>query len=428
MTSTPTGVLQVDLSELLRVLVPELVQLLGLSVTAAVAAGLGALGYRWYVREPLPNGLAAILGVGTVAVYLNTVGLFGQVLDPTTGPSPFAPPTVVRNVVALAGGVVTTPVGRWVGDRLAVSLLGVGRTVDPGVGRLRGRLGGATAVELPATADIEDAAGYDPVPEATKERLGGRTVALARGPGAITERLRTHLRESYGVGHVDADVTGGTVSYLALGTRPAGVAPTLPPGTVAVPVRADPPNGAGPGDLVQVWTVDAPAPGDTPAEADATGATEASARGESASETTGRPVARRVTTGELRATAGETVTLALDESDTTALSADREYRLVTLPARPGADRAFASLLSATEQRMDAVGVAADGPLVGTTVDDVAGAVVAVRTTAGELEPIPPRARTLSAGETLYVVATPETLRRLGARGEAGDRPQGERLS
>lgn len=370
-------------------------RLLGLAFAAASAAAVGALVYRWYVREPLPNGLAAILGVGTVAVYLNTVGLFRQVLDPVAGTEPFALPIVVSNVAALAAGVVAAPVGRVIGDRLALSLFGaVDVRPNAGVlGRVRGRLVGATAVTLPPASEIEEVAGYDPVRPSTRERLGGRTVALPRGPGPLADRLAAHLRETYGVGRVDLDVEGDRVTYLALGTRPAGIAPTLAPGTVAVPLRADPPNGAGPGDLVQVWTVDA---ADGPAA----------------------DTARRVATAELRATVGDVVTLAVDESDTGALSADRNYRLVTLPTRQQADREFASLLSAADERMDAVTVMEGSPLVGTTVGAVDVAVAVVRTASGTLDPIPPRSRALAAGETVYVVGLPEAIRRLTARASA----------
>lgn len=393
------------LAQALADLTAGLSRLFGLATAAAVTAGAGALLYRWYVREPLSEGLAVILGVGTVAVYLNTVGLFGQVLDPTAGQSPFALPAVVSNVTALAGGVLAAPVGRRVGDRLALSLVGAVTEATPdtgGVGRLRARLAGATAVELPPEDEIEDITGYDPVDHATTTRLGGRTVALQRGPGDLAERLAAHLRTTYGVGRVDAEVEGGRVTYLALGTRPAGIAPTLPPGTVAVPVRADPPHGAGPGDIVQVWGTDEDAEGAAPADGDASPPADGA-----------RP--RRVATAELRATAGDVVTLALDAADAEALSAGATYRLVTLPSRTGADREFASLLSAADERMDAVTVAEGSPLAGDTVGDVPGSVVAVRAAGGDLEAIPPRGRPLAAGERLYVVTLPETLRRLRER-------------
>lgn len=385
---------QTGLADLPADLLPALVSLLGLALSAGVVVAAVAAAYRWYVREPLPDGLGVLFGLGVVALYLNTLGLFGQVLAPVAGESPLGLQAVVSNVLALFSGSLAAPVGRRVGDRLAVAVSSRGSVPDGSVGRLRSRFGGAVAVELPPTGEIDDIPGYDPVSAATRERLGGRTVALARGPGDVTERLRTHLRETYGVGRVDADVEGGRVTHLGLGTRPAGIAPTLAPGTVAVAVRADPPNGAGPGDVVQVWAVDDAESVDT---------------------------LRLVTTAELRATAGDVVTLAVDETDLGALSADRTYRLVTLPARSSVDREFAALLSAADERMDAVPVAEGSPVEGVAVGDLAAGVtvVAVRTADGDLDTLPAHSRPVTAGETVYVMAPPEAIRRLSERAGSG---------
>jgi len=394
-TGTPTGPLaQSGLADLAGVVLPAVARLLGLALSAAVAVAVVAVVYRWYVREPLPDGLAVLLGLGVVALYLNAVGLFGQVLAPVAGESPLSAAAIVSNVSALLGGALAAPVGRRVGDRTALSLFDGVAVSEGNVGRFRGRLSGATPVELPPAEEIDDIPGYDPVSEATRERLGGRTVVLARGPGDLAERLGTHLRETHDVGRVDVDVVDGTVAHLGLGTRPAGIAPTLAPGTVAVAVRADPPNGAGPGDVVQVWPAADPSDGASPG-----------------------PETGPVTTAELRATAGDVVTLAVDEADAAALSAERTYRLVTLPARESADREFASLLSAADERMDAVTVAGDGPLVGAAVGDLDPrvTVVAVRTPDGDLDALPVRSRPLAAGETVYVIASPEAIRRLAER-------------
>ncbi len=412
----PGPLAQAGLDELATVLVPTVARLAGLALSAGVVVAAVAVAYRWYVREPLPDGLGVLLGLGVVALYLNTLGLFGQVLAPVDGESPLSLRAVVSNVSALLGGSLAAPVGRRLGDRVAVSVFDRTAVPDGSVGRLRSRFSGAVAVDLPPATEIEDIPGYDPVPAATRERLGGRTVALARGPGDVAERLRTHLRETYGVGRVDADVEGARVTHLGLGTRPAGIAPTLAPGTAAVAVRADPPNGAGPGDVVQVWAATG-ADDATPdsADADPDGAAGPDDVGEASTTRL-----RRVTTAELRGTAGDVVTLAVDERDLPALPADREYRLVTLPARPSADREFASLLSAADERMDAVTVAAGSPLAGATVGDLAPGVtvVAVRGTEGALDALPARSRPVDAGETVYVMAPPETIRRLSERAAA----------
>ena len=123
----------------------------------------------------------------------------------------------------------------------------------------------------------------------------------------------------------------------------------------------------------------------------------------------------RLLTGELRARSGDVVTLAVDAVDAALLDAATSYRLVSLPAEPQADREFASLLRAADETMAAVAVTDASAVVGDTLGSLDVTVAAVRTASGSVEAIPPRSRTIDAGDTLYVVARPEVLRRLEAR-------------
>jgi hypothetical protein len=362
-----------------------LLQLVGYSLGVLAITGLTALVYRWYTRERIQLGLSLLLGVGTVGTYLNTVGLLNTVIVDQGGDI-FEPEAVLFNVVALGVAVLLAPIGRRGGDRLATDLFAVSgaKQLDAEVGRIVRTVGRVTPVDLPE--EIGDMEGYDPVAEETKASLAGKTLLFPRrlSVAELRQRLVARLADDYGVGHVDLDLDPeGTVSYLAVGSRAAGLGPTLPAGAVAVAVRADPPTAASPGDVVQVWTT-APEP-------------------------------RRLATGELRATAGDTATLVVDEADAETLSGDEEYRLVTLPAEPQPDREFAGLLRAADETMGVVAVAEGSELVGATVGDLDVSVAAVRPAAGTVEAIPGRSRTVSAGDTLYVIARPDLLRRLEGR-------------
>ncbi|WP_435065596.1 potassium transporter TrkA [Halobaculum sp. EA56] len=408
-TVGPAAPLQSAVEFLAAVDAPRLV---GFAVASFLVAAAGAAAYRWYVSEPVPRGLTTLLGVATVAVYLNTVGLFSTVI-PTAGVAtadPFAPMTVLRNVVSLLVAAAAAPVGRRAGDRFATNVTAVagGERVEGDLSRFARTVGRIRTVDLPE--EIADIDGYDPVDDATKERLAGETLLFPRrlSDAELRDRLVTRLKEEYGVGHVDAEFDGDDVVHLGVGRRVAGIGPTLGPGACAVAVRADPPNGAGPGDAVQVWRLPEPSP-----ETDET-APGTDDGGVGARE------AERVATAELRATAGDVVTLAVDESDANAFDADGEYRLLTLPASPRADREFASILRVSDETMGVVTVGAASALDGATVGDVDGAVVAVGGTDGSVEPIPARGRPLSAGETVYLVARPETLRVLERRAEAAE--------
>jgi hypothetical protein len=251
-----------------------------------------------------------------------------------------------------------------------------------GIVRAVGRF---TAVTLPPADEIGDMDTYDPVSPEKKAELAETTLLFPRKLSAaeLRDRLVARIKDEYGVGYVDADLdANGTVEYFAVGSRAAGLGPTLAPGSAAVAVSADPPNNATVGDTVQLWRDD--------------------------------PEPKRVATGELRGVAGDAVTVALDESDAERLTDEGGYRLVTLPAEPQADREFASLLRTADETMASVAVGAGSDLDGSTVGEVGAVVAAVRPAEGPVQPIPPRAYAFGAGDLVYLVGRPDAIRRFEA--------------
>ncbi|WP_284031747.1 potassium transporter TrkA [Halobaculum lipolyticum] len=386
-------------------------RLVGFAIASFVVAAAGAAAYRWYVGEPVPEGLTTLLGTATVAVYLNTVGLFSTVIPVAGGPAatdPFAPATVLSNVVSLLVAAGASPVGRRAGDRFATNVTAVAGAdrVEGELSRFAKRVGRIRAVDIPD--EVADIDGYDPMDDATKERLAGETLLFPRRltDGELRDRLVTRLKEEYGVGHVDAEFDGVELTHLGVARRMAGIGPTLGPGACAVAVRADPPHGAGPGDAVQVWrrverTAD-PAPSAATGSRRPTGerrGTELRARrGGGTARGRGRrrhPRGRRGGRGVVR-------------------------RRRRLPAGDDADqparRPRVRVAAARRRRDDGRrGGPRRGALAGTPVGDLAGTVVAVEAADGSVEPIPPRGRTLAVEETVYVVARPEVLRELERR-------------
>lgn len=364
----------------------DVVRIVGLVATAGILAVVLGIVYRWYANQRVPDGLSILIGLSGVALYLNTAGALGDVIGGED--DLLALEAAIFNVVTfVVAGFAATAGGR-VGDRIGISLFAVsgGKAVERDVSRLIKTVGRVTTVEIPA--DIDDMEGYDPVEETTKEKLAGNRLLFPRRLTVedLRSRIVERLKTDYGVGHVDIDLgEDGTIEYLALGGYESGIGPTLPPGSAAVAVTADPANRASPGDTVQLWT-----PGDT---ADGTGPS-------------------HVLNAELRGIAGDVVTLAMDESEAMRLDTDRRYRIVTLPVGPRIDREFASQLRAAEETTGVVTIGEGSPLAGATVGALALAVVGVRTADGDLEAIPPRRRVLSVGETVYVIARPDRLRKL----------------
>jgi len=357
------------------------------ALLSAVGAGALAIAYRWYFKQSVPEGVSILIGVAIVALYINTASLGAAVGEGTV--DLFRPAVIFFNVTALGTATAAAPVGRRTGDAMSTRLFSFAglKQFEGEMGTVVRSAGRVTSVTLPET--IEDMESYDPVTPETKAELAGKTLVFPRRLTleALRTRLVERLKEDYSVGYVDVDLTDdATVEFLALGVRIAGIGATLAPGTVAVAVRADPPNNAAAGDMVQVWRV---------------------------GETT-----ERVVTGELRAAAGDTVTLAVDEGDANALSATESYRLLTLPAEPRADREFATLLRGVDETMSMVTVGANSDLAGSTPRSLTATVLAIRPVDGKITALPDRDRGFAAGETIYVLGRPDVLRRLEERAAA----------
>jgi len=231
------------------------VNLLIFGLLSALAAGGLTVAYRWYFKSLIPEGIAILAGVAVVALYINTASLGAVVSQGSV--DLFRPGVVFFNVVALGISTVAAPVGRRIGDTLAsqlFSLFGLGE-IDTEMSTMVRSVGRVTSVTLPS--EIGDMESYDPVTDETKAELASKTLVFPRRLtlDELRSRLISRLKEDYSVGYVDVDLTvDGTVEYLAVGSRAAGLGPTIAPGTVAVAIRADPPHNAASGDRVQVWS------------------------------------------------------------------------------------------------------------------------------------------------------------------------------
>ncbi len=364
----------------------DIARTLALGAVATATGAVAGVVHRWYASARVPDGLSVLVGLSVVAIYLNTAGALGEVIGGELDLLAFE--TAVFNTITfLVAGVAAAGGGR-IGDRIGGGVFAISgrKTVDRDVSRIVRTVGRVTTVSVPA--EIDDIVGYEPVDAATKEKLSGQVLVFPRRltVGDLRSRFVERLQTDYGVGHVDVEFADdGTIEYLALGGRELGIGSTLPPGSAAVAIRADPPNNASPGDSVQIWTDGDPDAGTSP---------------------------QRVTNAEIRGTAGDLVTLAMDESDAKRLDTDRRYRLVTLPVEPRADREFAAQLRTAEETMGAVTIGDGSVLVGSSIGALDVSVIAVTTADGDVVAIPTRDRPIAIGETLYLIARPDQLRKL----------------
>lgn len=368
------------IDEIIAPLVEAVLRILGLSVLAAVTTGVVAFAFRARTGQPFPEGATLILGLGVVAIYLNTRLIFIQFVGEAG--DPLTPTEAIGNITVFLAAGIASYLGRYGGTKAAVSdRFSVGK-LHPDLSPIVRASGRTITVTVPE--EIADIPGYDPVAEETKRALAGRSIDLPRGLtlAEVRRQVVDRLEEEHDIGHVDIDLTPeGTVEYLGVGQRPRGLGPTIPPNAAVVAVRADPPFSAAPGDTVQVW------------QTDETGETYIGA-------------------GEFRASVGRVATIVLDESAAELIDPTATYRLMTLPATAYPDREFAGLLRRANETMDSITVGANSPLVGQPIGDIKATVIAIRSPTDTVETIPSRDRKVAAAETLFAIGSPETLRRL----------------
>ncbi|WP_254522335.1 TrkA C-terminal domain-containing protein [Natrinema caseinilyticum] len=371
-------------------LLQALVRIVGFALLAGGTGAAAAFAYRWYSADEIPEGIAVLAGVTIVALWLNTQTALQRAIIGDTGL--LEPGTAVYTVATFVVSAIAADAGRRLGDFAARDVFAVAspRTITE-VTQLVRAAGRVVTVEIPD--EIGDVDGYDPVDESVKAELEGETFLFPRRLTGeeLRERFLARLERDHGIGHVDVDLAAdGTIDYLAVGSRPAGIGPTLAPGTVAVALDADPAADASPGDAVRIWLRDG----------DAT---------------------RRVAGGELRATTGDVATVALDADAASDLEPGRDYRLVTLPGSPDAERDLVSVLRAADETVTTVPVEPDDPLAGMTVDSLPVLVLALERAADEGDgrdeslAFPASDVRLAVGDVAYVLGRPDALRRVTDR-------------
>ncbi|WP_440764812.1 potassium transporter TrkA [Natronorubrum sp. DTA7] len=372
--------------------VEGVLRIVGLALLAGIVTTIAAFVYRVRARTQFPEGATLILGLGAVALYLNTrlvfVQFIGDAGDPLT-----VTEAVVNISVFVAAGVASYG-GRRIGDQAGTSERIDWGWLQPDFSPIVRAAGRFITVTLPD--EIEDIEGYEPVDDDTKSALAGQTLDFPRGLTVtdLRSQLVARLKEEHDIGYVDVELADdGTVEYLGVGQRAAGIGPTLPPNSAAVAVRADPPFSASAGDTVQLWRVNAD--GET-----------------------------RLGAAELRASVGPVATLITDDSIAKTVDPTEPYRLLTLAAESHPDREFAGMLRRADETMSLVDITDASPLVSTPLGALDVTIIAVRSPGGEVETIPKRDRSIDAGDQLFAIGRPESLRKLeavaGVRVATGD--------
>ncbi|WP_436932615.1 cation:proton antiporter regulatory subunit [Halosimplex halobium] len=369
-----------------------LLRILGFALYASVVAMGVSFLYRGYSTRPLPVGVGVVVGLSFVTMSLNIDAVTQASVIADTPKLHYATASYLLGVFAV--GAVAADGGRRIGDHFAADVFDVPR-IDAGgqVARLVQSAGLVVELELPESVDDID--GYPPVDGGTRRALAGRRMRFPRrlSESDLASRLAARLERDFDVGHVHAEIEPDlTVSSLAVGGRPSGIGPSLPPGSVAVAVAGDPPPDASTGDPVEVWT-----------DGDDGGL---------------------VATGKFRASVGDVATVAVGTDDADAFDPDDAYRLVTRPDTAEDVNELVATVWEADETVTAVTVDEGDPLQGEFVDWLPVSVLVV-VRGGEPIPFPADNETLQVGDTVYVLGTPAGLHRLDEyepEREPGDRP------
>ncbi|QCS44631.1 cation:proton antiporter regulatory subunit [Natrinema versiforme] len=362
-------------------LIAALVSVLALSLLAFVVTTIVTLVFRVRTGNMFPEGATLIVGLGVVAVYLNTrltliqfISSRGEVVSPSEA---------LLNISVFVAAGVASYGGRRLGDAMGSSDRFTWKRLQPDLSPIVRATGRFITVTVPET--VEDIEGYDPVDAETKRVIAGKSMDFPKGLTIeeLHSQVIARLKEEHDIGYVDVDIgPDGAVTYLAVGQRAAGLGQTIPPNSVGVAVPTDPPFSASPGDTVQLWRTD------------------------------GDETETRLGTAELRASVGSVATLVIDEATAAEVDPTADHRLMTLSANSHPEREFAAMLRRKDETMSILEIATESPLIGESLGSLDVTVIAVRSADGETETIPDHHYRIEAGDDLFVLGSPEALRKL----------------
>ena len=355
-----------------------LLRLIGLAILSAICAGTAGFIYRSRIEVDLPETAGIIIGMGAVAVYLNTRLVFVQFVGEQA--TPLTIDVAISNLAIFAMAGIAAMAGQKGGQQLAQSDRILWMKRPPKFSPIVRATGRYITVKIPS--EIQDIEGYDPVSDSSKEALQGRTFDFPRGMTVedLERQLTILLSEKHDVGYVDVELTpDGAVEYLAVGQGPAGLGETLPPGMAAVAIRADPAFSASPGDSVEIW------------------------RGGE------KPVS--LGEAELRAVVGDVATLAGDQMIFDDIDPEITYRLMTHPGGINIEREFVALLRRSLETMGIIEIGQEAPLIGSSIGSVDANVLAIQR-GDDIISLPDHAQIIHAGDRLFLLGRPDRLRKI----------------
>jgi hypothetical protein len=380
-------------------------------IPGLVAWALGFL-FKYFTSVSIP-------GFGVVVLAVALAGVNGGLMalaDPTITQSANAVTVTTAILVVLMISLYAHSRGDAMGAAFPRRLSFKQLRERPLSADVMGSLSGRDEVRIRVVGEVADMEGYPPLPDDLRAEIRNSewTFPADLRVSELEERLADRLRTEFDLGDVAVTVDEGGRASVVAAPPFSGLSKRVPSGKRAVSVDALLPTGLARNDEVTVITADAQVRGTVvSARTDGASAPAPPAPADPAEdgEEEGPPQPVRAPTtdgGEGRLTVAVTRTDAgpLVRADRARVVVEsrgvrREYELVSLLRRAG-------------RRFRRVTVGADGPLDGTSLgvasvrEQYGVAVMAVEGTSGWR--LAPRGETtLSAGDDVYVVGTPDRL-------------------
>ncbi|RJX43007.1 potassium transporter TrkA [Halonotius aquaticus] len=378
----------------------------------------GVLGFLFkYVTD------VSIPGLGVVVLALAIAGINGGLLalnDPTIRSSENAASILTAIVVVLMLALYAHAQGDKLGasapKRLTIKSLR-DRTLNTDVIEL---VGGRNQVRLTVLGEVSDIEGYPPLPAALRQEIGdGEWTFPADLPIAELEsRFADRLQSEFDLADVTVSLDEAARARVAAAPPMGSTSRRVPAGKRAVSLSALVPSGIARGESVRIVTSETTVTGtviaarsgaptttdSSPPPADDTLATDG---GEE--PPVPLPAAATTTGGEGR------ITVAVSRSDATTLLSATDPQVVVRSRGTRREFELVSLLRRSGIQFKKVTVAGGGPLDEHTIGEVGvrdSYDVLVLAANHEKWQVAPRGdQPLSAGDTLYVIGTSESLTR-----------------
>ena len=382
-------------------------------IPAVVAGVLGFL-FKYFTNVSIPGLGVVVLALGIAGVNGGLMALNDQSIRTSQNAVALLTAIIVVLMLALYAHSQGDKLGGSVPRRLSLRALR-NRTLNTDVIEL---VGGRNRVRLTVTGEVSDIEGYPSLPAGLRGEIGDSEWTFpADVPLAELEtRLADRLQSTYDLADVTVSIDADANARVAAAPPMGSTSKRVPTGKRAVSLSALVPTGMARGESVRLvtptttvtGTVIAARSGGAEKPAAEPAAAVATDGGESAAPTPQGSTAAATTTG-----GPGRVTVVVDRAEARTLLADEDPQVIVCSRGTRREFELVSLLRRSGVRFKKVSVAGGGPLDGHTIGEVSvrdAYNVLILAAKHERWSVAPRGdQPLSAGDTLYVIGTTESL-------------------